>query len=174
MSMKLSGALAHRDNRPVGDYCPIERALSLLRPQSAILVLREAFYGATRFDEFTARTDLTAATTSARLHDLVRAGLLATRSYQEPGQRHRQEYVLTASGTALMPAIFALLQWGNEHAPPPYPPSMRHDRCGEPVTISAHCAAGHPVEADDIVVSAAGPFGLEHPIPLESWDGGRG
>lgn len=168
--MKLGGALARRHNQPVGDYCPIERTMRLLKPQSTIVVLREAFYGATRFDEFTARTGLTDATTAARLRDLVKAGILQTRDYQEPGQRRRNEYVLTPSGAALMPAIFALLQWGNEHAPPPYPPSMQHDGCGEPVTISAYCAAGHDVEANDILVTAAGPFGLDDPISLESWE----
>lgn len=168
--MKLGGALAHRNNQPVGEYCPIERTLGLLQPQSTILVLREAFYGATRFDEFTARTALTDATTSARLRALVRAGILTTRPYQDPGQRRRDEYVLTPSGTALMPAVFALLQWGNEHAPPPYPPAMTHDGCDESVTITARCAAGHRVEADDILVTAMGPFGLDDPITLECWD----
>ena len=69
--MKLGGALARRANQPVDGYCPIERALGLLQPKSTILVLREAFYGATRFDEFAARTELTDATTSARLRALV-------------------------------------------------------------------------------------------------------
>jgi DNA-binding HxlR family transcriptional regulator len=156
--MKLGGALAHRDNQPLGDYCPIERALALLTPQSSLLVLREAFYGATRFDEFAARTALTDATTSARLRELVGAGLLETRTYQEPGQRRRAEYVLTSAGADLMPAIFALLQWGNAHTPPPYPPSLEHHGCGEPVTITARCAAGHDVGSDDIQVTAPGPF----------------
>ena len=168
--MKLGGALARRANQPVDGYCPIERALGLLQPKSTILVLREAFYGATRFDEFAARTELTDATTSARLRALVQAGILETRPYQEPGRRRRDEYVLTPSGVALMPAVFALLQWGNEHVPPPYPPSMTHVDCGEAVTITARCAADHHVEADDIVVTAAGPFGLDHPITLESWN----
>lgn len=166
--MKLGGALALRDNQPVGDYCPIERTLGLLTPQSTILVLREAFYGATRFDEFTARTGLTDATTSARLRDLVKAGLLEMRAYQEPGQRRRAEYVLTSSGAGLMPVLFAMLQWGNEHSTPPYPPVMTHDGCGETVTITAQCSAGHRVEADDIRVTASGPFGLDDPIPLHS------
>ena len=172
--MKLGEALTLRDNQPVGGYCPIERTLALLTPPSTVLVLREAFYGATRFHEFTARTALTDATTSARLRELVAAGILETRSYQEPGQRRRDEYVLTAPGEGLMPAIFALLQWGNEHTPPPYPPSMRHDGCGEVVGIVARCAAGHEVEADDIVVSAAGPFGVSDPISLASWDAASG
>ncbi len=167
--MTLAGALAVRDNEPVGEYCPIERAMDLLRTRSSVLVLREAFYGATRFEEFTARTNLTDATAAARLRDLVRAGILDRQPYREPGQRRRHEYVLTAAGAELMPAIFALLQWANDHAPPPYPPALSHTGCGEPVTIAARCAAGHDVEADDITVTAAGPFGLADPVTLETW-----
>jgi len=168
--MKLAGALARRDNQAVGGYCPIERAIGVIRTRASLLVLREAFYGATRFEQFTARTALTDATTSARLRELVQAGILDKRPYQEPGQRRRHEYVLTQSGAELMPAIFALLQWGNRHTPPPYPPALHHDGCGQPVTITARCAAGHHVEADDITVTAAGPFGLHNPIPLETWE----
>ena len=51
VSMKLGGALARRNNEPLGGYCPIERTLGLLTPHSTMLVLREAFYGAKRFDE---------------------------------------------------------------------------------------------------------------------------
>jgi DNA-binding HxlR family transcriptional regulator len=162
--MKLEGALARRDNQPVGAYCPIERTLAVLSTRSAMLVLREAFYGASRFEEFAARADLTDATTSARLHDLVRAGVLEKRPYQEPGQRKRHEYVLTPAGEDLMPALFALLQWANRHDPPPYPPGLTHDGCGRPVTIAAHCDAGHHVSSDDITVTAAGPFGLDDPV----------
>ena len=72
--MKLEGALALRDNQPVGGYCPIERTMAVVSTRSAMLVLREAFYGASRFEEFAARADLTDGTTSARLRDLVEAG----------------------------------------------------------------------------------------------------
>jgi DNA-binding HxlR family transcriptional regulator len=171
VSMKLAGSLARRDNQPVGGYCPIERALRVINTRSAVLVLREAFYGATRFEEFTARTALTDATTSARLRDLVRAGILDKRPYQDPGQRRRHEYALTPPGAELMPAIFALLQWANRHDPPPYAPALHHEGCGEAVTIAARCAAGHHVETDDITVTAPGPFGLDDPISLQTWDG---
>ena len=118
--MKLEGALALRDNQPVGGYCPIERTMAVVGTRSAMLVLREAFYGASRFEEFAARADLTDGTTSARLRDLVEAGILEKRPYQEPGQRRRHEYALTPAGEDLMPALFALLQWANRHDPPPF------------------------------------------------------
>jgi DNA-binding HxlR family transcriptional regulator len=127
-------------------------------------------YGATRFDEFTARPGLTDRSTAARLRDLERAGVLDRRAYREPGQRQRHEYVLTEAGGDLMPAVMALLQWANRHDPPPYPPEVRHDGCGEPVRIVPQCDAGHRVDADDLVVSASGPFGLRSPVTLESWE----
>jgi DNA-binding HxlR family transcriptional regulator len=86
----------------------IERAFGVIRTRSTVVVLREAFYGATRFEQFTARTALTDATTSARLRELVRAGILDKRPYQQPGQRSRYEYVLTSAGAELMPAPFGL------------------------------------------------------------------
>jgi DNA-binding HxlR family transcriptional regulator len=168
--MKLDGALALRGNEPVGGYCPMERALRVIGTRSAVMLLREAFYGATRFDDFTARTGLTDRTTAARLRDFERVGILERRAYREPGQRQRHEYVLTDAGTGLMPAVFALLQWANEHDPPPYPPEVRHDGCGEHVRIVAECDAGHRVTADELVVSAPGPFGLDAPVSIESWD----
>lgn len=161
--MNLAGALARRDNQPLGDYCPIERVLGLLKTRSSILILREAFYGATRFDEFTARTALADATCAVRLGELVGAGVLQRQAYQEHGQRRRHEYVLTDAGAELVPAILGLLQWGNRHAPPPYPPALSHRGCGEPVAIEARCAAGHRVGTDAITVTAAGPFGLDDP-----------
>lgn len=171
--MKLDGALSLRGNDPLGGYCPMERTLRVIGTRSTVMVLREAFYGATRFEEFTARTGLTERTMAARLRVLERAGILERRAYREPGQRQRQEYVLTSAGADLMPVVLALLQWANEHDPPPYPPEVRHEECGERVRIVAECDAGHRVAADDLVVSAAGPFGLDAPIDVGSWDAER-
>ena len=128
-----------------------------------MVLLREAMYGATRFEELVSRTGLTETTTARKLRELVAAGLLAKRAYREPGQRGRDEYVLTESGTDLMPALMALLQWGNAHDPPPYPPELHHADCGEPVVVEARCAAGHRVGLDDLAVSTDGPFGLTEP-----------
>lgn len=163
--MKLAGSLALRGNQPLGRYCPIERALGVINTRSAMLVLREAFYGATRFEEFTSRAGLTDATTATRLRDMLEAGLFEKRQYQEPGRRRRHEYILTRCGTDLMPAVFALIQWGNEHKPPPYPPVLTHDGCGETVAVITRCAAGHDLGLEEVAASAPGPFGLADPRP---------
>ena len=161
--MTMAGALVQRGNQPGGMYCPIERALAVISTRSAMLVLREAFYGATRFDEFAARTGLTEATTANQLRALAEAGLFELRPYQDPGRRSRNEYVLTDAGADLMPALFAFLQWGNRYDPPPYPPVLHHQDCGAEVSIVAVCADGHEVVADDVSVTAPGPFGLRRP-----------
>src|SRR5215203_990071 len=103
MSVRLEGRLASPDRPASGDYCPIDRAMQVVGRRSAILLLREASYGTTRFDDFTARTGMTDAVASARLRELVDAGLLERQPYQEPGQRTRHEYVLTESGDDLLP-----------------------------------------------------------------------
>jgi DNA-binding HxlR family transcriptional regulator len=161
--MTMAGALSERGDQAVGMYCPIERALATVSTRSAMLLLREAFYGATRFDEFVARTGLTEATTAQQLKLLETAGIFERKPYQEPGQRSREGYVLTAAGIDLMPVLFALFQWANQHDPPPYPPAMHHVDCGGEVSIVAECEHRHRVGVNDISVTAPGPFGIPRP-----------
>jgi len=163
MGIELLGALALRGEEPLGEYCPMDRALAVVGTRSAVLILREALYGALRFEEFQDRTGLTAGATATRLRELVEAGVLLKRPYQEPGQRQRDEYALTAAGQDLMPVLLALLQWANRYDPPPYPPQLQHRDCGEPVVVTVACTAGHEVDADAVSVTAAGPFGVPEP-----------
>jgi len=161
--MTMAGALSERGEQPVGLYCPIERALAVVSTRSAMLLLREALYGATRFDEFVSRTGLTEATTARHLGLLAGAGLFVREPYQVPGHRSRERYVLTDAGSDLMPALFALFQWANQHDAPPYPPVMHHIDCGGEVSIVAECEHRHRVGVDDISVTAPGPFGISRP-----------
>ena len=94
----LHGKLADRDAWSAVGECPIEKTMALLGTKSAMLILREAYYGTTRFDDFCTRVGITRAAASARLNELVDAGLLTRRPYREPGQRARDEYVLTPCG----------------------------------------------------------------------------
>src|SRR6266568_2527399 len=78
--------------------CSVARALGVVGTRSAMLIMREAFYGARRFDEFARRVGVTDAVAAERLRELVAAGLLEKRPYKEPGQRTREEYRLTTMG----------------------------------------------------------------------------
>jgi DNA-binding HxlR family transcriptional regulator len=154
MNMKLVGPVADRSAWHA-ERCSLDRTLALVGTRSAMLLMREAYYGTTRFDDFVDRVGITEAVASARLKELVDEGLLERRAYREPGQRTRSEYVLTATGTDLLPALLALMQWGDRHIAPRDggpPLALRHEGCGEPVSVHVRCDAGHEVALDEIEV----------------------
>ena len=152
----LEGELADR-SRWSAIRCPINAALSVVSTRSAMLIMREAYYGTRRFDDFVARVGVTEAVAAARLRELTDAGLLRREPYREPGRRTRHEYRLTDMGLDLFPALVALAQWGDKYlAGPSGPPlTWRHDGCGEPVGAKVVCAAGHDVPVSELSVGVA-------------------
>jgi len=152
MALRLAGRLARRRG-PVGDRCPIDRTLQIVGSRSAFLLLREAFYGSTRFDDLVRLTGFTEAVAAKRLKELVEHGLLEKRPYQEPGQRTRHEYVLTERGHDLLPVLVALGEWGRKHSPAKGGPAYLHEDCGAEVSVALRCAGGHHVVEDDLVVT---------------------
>lgn len=151
MTLSLIGRLSRRGDAPLGERCPLERAVQLLGNRTTLLLLREVFYGASRFDELTRRVGVSETVASQRLRELVDAGVLAREPYREPGQRTRQAYVLTTAGHDLLPAVLALLQWGAAHTPGSAPPVV-HEGCGRPVGVELRCEAGHRVDEDEVTV----------------------
>jgi DNA-binding HxlR family transcriptional regulator len=134
------------------------RALNVVSSKSALLILlREAFYGTSRFDDFAQRVGISEPVAAARLRELVADGLLEREPYQEPGQRTRMEYRLTDKGAELLPALVALMQWGDRWLAPDGPPVvLRHRGCGESVRAELRCSAGHATDAADLDL-AIGP-----------------
>jgi DNA-binding HxlR family transcriptional regulator len=131
------------------------RALEVVSSRSALLILREAFYGTTRFDEFAERVGISEPVTAARLRDLVDEGLLEREPYREPGQRTRMAYRLTDKGAELLPVLVALMQWGDRWLQPAGPPvQLRHVGCDEVVHAELRCAAGHPAPAEALTLTA--------------------
>ena len=151
----LQGPLADRDAWSAVGECPIEKTMAVVGTRSAMLIMREAFYGTTRFDDFARRVGITKAATSARLSELVDAGLLTRRPYREPGQRSRDEYVLTDAGRDFLPVVSAMFEWGRRHLP--YNAKLRlvHLDCGADASVQIRCADGHPVPPDELAVRLA-------------------
>ena len=144
----LQGPLADRDAwSAVGD-CPIEKTMAVVGTRSAMLIMREAYYGTTRFDDFARRVGITKAATSARLSELVDAGLLTRRPYREPGQRSRDEYVLTDAGRDFMPVVWAMFEWGRRHLPYNAKLRLMHMGCGSDASLQIRCADDHLVPPD--------------------------
>ncbi|HEY4083721.1 MAG TPA: helix-turn-helix domain-containing protein [Burkholderiaceae bacterium] len=96
--------------------CPVARAADSLSDSWNVLILREAFYGSSRFDEFETSLGIASNTLTRRLKDLVEAGLLEKRLYNDKPPRY--EYVLTEKGRDMRPVILTLMAWGNKHASP--------------------------------------------------------
>jgi DNA-binding HxlR family transcriptional regulator len=150
----LQGVLADRDKWSAVGQCAIEKTMSLVGTKSAMLLMREAYYGTTRFDDFARRVGITKAATSARLSELVEAGLLTKQPYQEPGQRSRDEYVLTPAGTDFMPVVWAMFEWGRHHLGDTGL-RLTHLGCGADATVEIRCAQGHEVPPDELGMKRA-------------------
>ncbi|MEV6068102.1 helix-turn-helix domain-containing protein [Nocardia sp. NPDC052001] len=152
MSVVLEGKLRDLSAwKPEG--CSIAKALDIVGTRSAMLILREAYYGVTRFDGFATRIGITDAAASSALRKLTDAGLLEKRPYQEEGKRTRHEYVLTPMGSDLLPAVLALWQWGDEYLQNGTPPLERvEDATGEPVRVEIRSASGNEVPLENLRV----------------------
>lgn len=114
--------------------CPVAQALEMIGDGWNLLILREAFYGAQRFEQFAAPLGIASNTLSARLKALVEHGLFERQLYSARPPRH--EYRLTARGRDLRPVILTLLQWGQRHGGGAAQQVQLIDtRSGEPVQL---------------------------------------
>src|SRR5438309_12075434 len=91
--------------------CPIARSLERVGEWWSILILRDAFHGMTRFEQFQKSLDIAPNMLTRRLGALVESGLLERQRYSI--RPPRDEYVLTERGRDFRPVMLALLAWGN-------------------------------------------------------------
>ena len=137
--------------------CSIARTLGVVGEKWTLLVLREAFYGVRRFDEFHAALGCARNLLSARLKSLVANGLLEKQAYRDERGRRRDQYRLTEKGRDLFPVLVALMQWGDRWAPDEAGPAVliKHRGCEERVSVKLCCDRGHgPLAVHDV-----------HPVP---------
>ncbi|WP_424808244.1 winged helix-turn-helix transcriptional regulator [Rhodococcus sp. 27YEA15] len=151
---QLTGVLADR-NAWQATHCSIGRAMEVVGTRSAMLILREAYYGTTRFDDFATRVGITEAVAAARLKELTEAGLFERSPYKEPGKRTRHEYLLTEKGRDLLPAVVALMQWGDKylHGGKGGPLELADDFTGEPIRADVRNESGDVIPLARVRVS---------------------
>ena len=129
--------------------CPIARSLERVGEWWSILILRDAFRGHTRFDQFQTSLGIAPNMLTKRLNALVESGLLEKRAYSEHPPRY--EYVLTERGRDFRPVLWALLAWGNKHFAPEGPSVLVVDsKTGEvadPVLVDRN--SGRPLVEPD-------------------------
>jgi DNA-binding HxlR family transcriptional regulator len=133
--------------------CPIARGLERVGEWWSILVLRDAFAGLTRFDDFQQSLGIAPAMLTRRLRALVEHGLLERRRYSD--HPPRDEYLLTAKGEEFRPVLIALLAWGNRHYAPEGETILIVDRAtgqpAEPALVDRR--TGRPLAAPDYVLA---------------------
>jgi DNA-binding HxlR family transcriptional regulator len=130
--------------------CSIARAMDLLGDWWTPLVLREAFYGIQRFDDFQAGLNIARNTLADRLRTLVTEGLMEKKPYQTDPVRY--DYVLTQKGRDFFPVLVALQRWGDrwlaDEAGPPI--VLHHERCGHDGEAEVVCSScGEPMTSAD-------------------------
>ena len=119
--------------------CSIASALDIVGDRWTILILRDAFRGLHRFDEFRRDLEIPRAVLAERLKRLVDSGVLVKRQYSE--HPPRDEYRLTDMGRELSPILVALMQWGDRWlSGPEGPPTILvHEPCGTEINLGFHC-----------------------------------
>jgi DNA-binding HxlR family transcriptional regulator len=140
-------------------HCSLARTLELIGDRWSPLILRDVYAGLSRFDQLATDLGISRNLLTARLGDLVDHGLLERRRYQD--HPPRDDYVLTPAGRDLVPALMAVIAWGDRWvAPKEGPPVLlKHRGCGavfEPAVACSVCS--ERITADD-VVPRPGPGG---------------
>jgi DNA-binding HxlR family transcriptional regulator len=133
--------------------CSVARTMDLLGDGWTPLVLRDAFYGVCRFDEFQQQLGIARNTLADRLRRLVEEGLLEKRLYQCDPMRY--EYVLTEKGRDFFGVLVAMSRWGDRWlaGEEGAPITLHHDRCDRDTHAEVVCAGcGEPLLAEDTVM----------------------
>lgn len=133
--------------------CGLAASAAVLGDRWTLLVLREAFYGLTRFEDLRDDLGISRQSLSVTLKRMVAHGLLSPVAYRVPGARTRTEYELTAHGRALGPALFALMRWGDSYVrKAPAPVALVDALTGESVVSHYVTDSGRIVPDDGVAL----------------------
>lgn len=122
-----------------GMDCSIAHALDQVGEWWSLLIIRDCFFGFTRFEQFQRRLGIARNVLSDRLESLTGSGILERTEYQ--ARPRRFEYRLTAKGRDLFPVLMTLRQWGDRWATEGAPPiTVEHRGCGQIGDALLHCS----------------------------------
>jgi DNA-binding HxlR family transcriptional regulator len=120
--------------------CSVAQCLEVVGEWWSMLIVRDAFLGVTRFDDFHSRLGISRNVLNQRLTRLVAEGVLQRIPYQQHPPRY--EYELTDKGRDLWPVLNAMRQWGDHWAAPEGPPlQFVHDTCQHVTAAVLTCSA---------------------------------
>ena len=119
--------------------CSIARTLDIVGEWWTPLILRDLAYGIRRFSEIQEDLGISANILVDRLEALSKEGLIESHIYRQRPSRY--EYRLTEKGAELIPALLALMQWGDRWTWPngEGPVSVVHEQCNHEVRLEVDC-----------------------------------
>ena len=138
--------------------CSVAAALEVVGDPWTLLIIRDAFSGVRRFEDWQTRLGVARNVLAARLKTLVEHGVLERRRYTERPPRF--EYRLTSKGRDLYPVMMALTAWGDKHAYAECggPGRMVHAACGQEIRPVITCAGcGEPVRPTELRMQRQDP-----------------
>ncbi len=115
--------------------CSVARTLDIVGERWSLLILRDAFYGVRRFEDFRRDLGIARNVLTERLNKLVAQGVLAKVQYEDKPPRF--EYRLTDKGRDLLGVVLAMMRWGDR---------WTGEGASPPVTLT-HVSCGHATEA---------------------------
>jgi DNA-binding HxlR family transcriptional regulator len=116
------------------DFCGVAKSLEIVGERWTLLIVRDAFFGLRRFEEFQASLGIARNVLTDRLNRLVDEGIFDRVRYSERPERF--EYLLTDKGRELSVALNALRQWGERHVLEQPRLMLRRRSDGKPVTAA--------------------------------------
>lgn len=148
--------------------CSVAQCLEVVGEWWSMLIIRDAFMGVRRFDQFQERLGISRNVLTQRLNHLVDEGVLDRVRYCERPPRY--EYRLTGKGLDLWPVLTAMRQWGDHYAAPNGPPvEITHIGCGLACQVVETCSeCGEPVGARDVRAFAGPGAGSDITLPALS------
>jgi DNA-binding HxlR family transcriptional regulator len=150
-SMTQPTSLVFVERKSFADmHCSVAQCLEVVGEWWSMLIVRDAFLGVTRFDDFRERLGISRNILNQRLSHLVEAGVLAKVPYSEHPPRY--DYRLTDKGRDLWPVLTAMRQWGDRYEAPHGPPiQVTHKSCGHVTDAVMVCSAcGERIGARDV------------------------
>jgi DNA-binding HxlR family transcriptional regulator len=137
-----------------GMHCSVAQCLEVVGEWWSMLIVRDAFLGIRRFDQFQERLGISRNILNQRLTWLVDHGVFQRVKYSERPTRY--EYRLTPKGRDLWPVLNAMRQWGDKHLAPDGPPMLLiHEGCGQVTDAVMSCSrCGEPLTPGNVRATA--------------------
>src|SRR5213593_1034297 len=137
-----------------GQNCSVARALELVGERWTLLIIRDAFLGLRRFEQFQESLGIARNVLTDRLNRLVEEGIFERVRYSERPERY--EYRLTRKGRDLNLALTGLRQWGDQYLSEKPPRVLRRKSDQKPV-VAGLVPKGTRVLTPEEVELVSGP-----------------